>query len=524
MKNTLDYVLEIIRDFHDQYKKYPAGSKIRFETYLGEDGTEKSHEDDDNGEAVDAFNLRLKAINQLHEEGLILDYKIDQRYDQVYEYKVAECLVDRSKLLEHVLRIGNGENSTPESEDSNEDHFNDGISSPYQNTESELFILKKILLEHKRRDDAGFAAKELSFSNNSLEEICSTINRTIEDGILWLSANTRPERFDDQEGLQVKNGLINWNVVKKLNENPGQMDNENGLVNFDIEVLDEVKLKGRIDIGIEEFMNDKVYSRLGYMMDKHEANELILQTKNEPDKQKKAITETFLVPQKISHPYNQQRAILIEALARNKNDEQLIPLNSFHDPNVEVLKTLLALEKENLLRIKELKSNPIWDDTGIIGKWFTRDNPIARIQLLKSQENPKEAIIVKIAEMPELKIKGLKTLPNAKKKTDKITVFLNEAGDLFREPKTKYCYAMGQKDDRHKIVRFLLANKGYQETRQIAAQFEDKSEESIGSEIGKINSKAQGKLGLNEKENMILGKRGSGYRINPAYKFAFKNE
>jgi hypothetical protein len=366
MKNTLDYVLEIIRDFHNQYKKYPTGSKIRFEIYLGEDGTEKSHEDDDNGEAIDAFNLRMKALTQLHEEGLILDYKIDQRYDFVYEYKVAECLVDRSKLLEHIA----GSEGKAISEEKEEDY--DGISFPYQYTDVELFILKKILLEHKQRDDAGFLAKEFSFDNNSLTEICRTINRLIQDKVLILSANTMPPAlFDDEsvEGIQDEQGFINWQLAEKLDKNPKQMDAKNGTVIFDTEVIDEVKLKGRIDIGIEEFMSDKIFDENGFLARPSEGD----------------------------LGYKKQRDAVLNELAKNQEEETSIQLNRFPNPKIDVLKTLLCLEKENLLRIKELKSNDLFEN-GIksLGRWSSKDNPTAVIFILKTQASKQEPLLVKI--------------------------------------------------------------------------------------------------------------------------------
>ena len=114
---------------------------------------------------------------------------------------------------------------------------------------------------------------------------------------------------------------------------------------------------------------------------------------------------------------------------------------------------------------------------------------------------------------------GKKKVDNEKNKN---TIFLNSSGDLYREPKNKYCYSMGEKDDRHKIVRFLMANKGYQPTSQIAFQFEDKNEDSVIDTIGKINSIAKGKLQI--KDNILLGKRGSGYKTNSAYTFSLKNE
>ncbi len=137
-----------------------------------------------------------------------------------------------------------------------------------------------------------------------------------------------------------------------------------------------------------------------------------------------------------------------------------------------------------------------------------------------ANEIPKEVIQkIEIVGMPPLRMAEPLKSKNIKNLS---RIFLNVSGDLYRDPKEKYCYPMGEKDDRHKIVRFLITNKGYQPTSQIAAQFEDKNEDSVIDTIGKFNSVAKGKLNI--KDNIILGKKGSGYRMNPAYTFSLKNE
>ena len=101
-------------------------------------------------------------------------------------------------------------------------------------------------------------------------------------------------------------------------------------------------------------------------------------------------------------------------------------------------------------------------------------------------------------------------------------IYLDRSGDLYRKPKNKYCYSMEQNSDRYKIIKYLIKNKGYQPTGQISSIFDSKTENSIISEIGKMNSSIKGKLQI--KDNIILGKRGSGYRMNPKFKFLNKNQ
>lgn len=135
-----------------------------------------------------------------------------------------------------------------------------------------------------------------------------------------------------------------------------------------------------------------------------------------------------------------------------------------------------------------------------------------------------EATPIRIIEMPELKIKGLEKLPQKKKKqTRESILYLNKAGDLYREPKEKYSYLMSESEGRHKIVRYFVENKiyDYYPTRELSTALE-KDEISLMKEIGKINNIIQTKLKI--KDKILDGKRGSGYRINPKYKIILKNE
>jgi hypothetical protein len=279
------------------------------------------------------------------------------------------------------------DDSVPEEGEDDCFSYDGGPSAPYPNTDSELFILKKILLEHKHRDDGGFNAKELSFNNNSLADICRPIQLMIEDKILYLSGNTFPERSGDDkdDGIEDKRGFINWKVVEKLDKNPSEIDAVAGGVNFDTDIQDEVKLKGRLDIAIEEFMNDKVQNPDGfaYGMDKSKLEEALARNKKEPNEEKRKWIDENFVADGSSYLYAKQREIIISELTNRNAGEMVMPLNGFRDKSVDVLKTLLALEKENILRIKELQSNTMFDNDGnFIGLWATKDNPVAKIQIL----------------------------------------------------------------------------------------------------------------------------------------------
>lgn len=97
-----------------------------------------------------------------------------------------------------------------------------------------------------------------------------------------------------------------------------------------------------------------------------------------------------------------------------------------------------------------------------------------------------------------------------------VTLFLTADSDLYREPKSKYCYPLNKEKMREKIIRFLIG-KNYQQTEIIQNEVGSVDAGSIRLAIGKINSNAKTLLGL--KSGIIEGRKGSGYRINPQYKF-----
>lgn len=151
---------------------------------------------------------------------------------------------------------------------------------------------------------------------------------------------------------------------------------------------------------------------------------------------------------------------------------------------------------------------------------------IEKQQGAEKQESKKESkpTKIEITNMPELKVKGLDSpLTKKKKRMNENILYLNKVGVLYREPKAKYCYEIGEKSDRHKIVRFLTENRGYQSTRLIAVELGNKNEKSLRTEIGKIRGNIKNGLNIDGKD-LLQGKKGSGYRINPKYKIIFKNE
>ena len=107
-----------------------------------------------------------------------------------------------------------------------------------------------------------------------------------------------------------------------------------------------------------------------------------------------------------------------------------------------------------------------------------------------------------------------------------IDIYLNQAGDLYREPRAKHCYPMANAKNRYKIIRYFAENKlyDYYPTPEIMSNLDYKDKITLRKDIGKLNNIIQGKISLKDKENIIEGRGGSGYRINPKYKIILKNK
>lgn len=103
-------------------------------------------------------------------------------------------------------------------------------------------------------------------------------------------------------------------------------------------------------------------------------------------------------------------------------------------------------------------------------------------------------------------------------------LYLNNVGDLWREPKTKYCYPLGENSDRHKIVRYLITHKEYQQTSTISEVLGQKSEQSIRTEIGKIRKNIKKFLNIDGKQIIEEGRKGSGYKIGSKYEIKLKKK
>jgi hypothetical protein len=175
----------------------------------------------------------------------------------------------------------------------------------------------------------------------------------------------------------------------------------------------------------------------------------------------------------------------------------------------KVQQILEELQRKKILKINS-KSNKIAKDLNAI--------PIKIIDEKKFNDEYEEA---------KKKNKSISLEKSQKvesiKETKLTNLYLTPEGDLYRKPKTKYCYEIEEKSDRHKIVRFLTENRGYQSIGLIAVELADKNKKSLRTEIGKMRDKIKNRLKIDGKD-FLQSKKGSGYRINPKYKIILKNE
>jgi hypothetical protein len=137
-------------------------------------------------------------------------------------------------------------------------------------------------------------------------------------------------------------------------------------------------------------------------------------------------------------------------------------------------------------------------------------------------KNPKK--IYEGAKKLGVKINRKNKIHNADYKV-KITektyhLFLNDKGELWRNPKEKYCYKMLAGSGRHKIVEFFITSKlyDYYPAQEIANNLKDGNTKALIKEIGVINSLVKKKIQIRCK--ILDSQPPAEYRINPRVSIA----
>ena len=114
-------------------------------------------------------------------------------------------------------------------------------------------------------------------------------------------------------------------------------------------------------------------------------------------------------------------------------------------------------------------------------------------------------------EEPQVKSKIIKNSP--------LILYLDKSDNLYEDPKRKYCYKLMGSRNRLKYIRILAIHQtktsDYLSTNEFALTL-GKSAQYIRGEKPKINMAAKRSLKLDRyKLELLDGKQGSGYRINP---------
>ncbi len=204
-KTAIEFLQEIVRELYQQYSKYPAGKKIRYEVYLGEDDSEDENQ-------INDYYSRLEALKQLKEEGIVLDYTIESKTEDIQhneyvgtriEYKIAKCLVDKNELQKHINDLsGSGDNAK---------------SNGDLDYKQSLFLLKTFYSKILEILDA-FAGGYIAVRNNVINHYYTVLNSLVDDtlnkkGFEELK-NAKPELFESLIG-DIEDFDVEWEFGSK---------------------------------------------------------------------------------------------------------------------------------------------------------------------------------------------------------------------------------------------------------------------------------------------------------------------
>ena len=100
------------------------------------------------------------------------------------------------------------------------------------------------------------------------------------------------------------------------------------------------------------------------------------------------------------------------------------------------------------------------------------------------------------------------------KKTKETVLCLSSDGDLYLASDNKKCYPMSKEKMREKLIKVLCSAKGFVKTAELAEMVGTTNQAIRNSKL-EINRKAKDRI---EIPNLIIGRDGNGYRLNPKYK------
>ena len=229
------------------------------------------------------------------------------------------------------------------------------------------------------------------------------------------------------------------------------------------------------------------------------------------------------------------KIVLDDVEMQGKKEATLIKIEKFERENIiydDVVLTadkINTAERKNIIEVlnEALKDKDLRKDDRFKDLLQLESENMGLEFIEFSKEDLRKNVVFKINDLKRLKeidkkIKELLETTN-KKVAKKTILYLSENGDLYREPKDKYCYPMGAKSKRRKVIIFLCRNKGYQQTDLITDAAGYSKNQTTSVEIAKIRDHIWKYLKIFGKE-LIESKKGSGYKINPKYKINLKNK
>lgn len=105
----------------------------------------------------------------------------------------------------------------------------------------------------------------------------------------------------------------------------------------------------------------------------------------------------------------------------------------------------------------------------------------------------------------------------SKQKENKIRetlLCLSTDGDLYLASNKQKCYPMSKERMREKLIKVLCSAKGFVKTTELAEMVGTTNQAIRNSKL-EINNKSKNRIGIDE---LIIGRDGNGYRLNPKYK------
>lgn len=271
------------------------------------------------------------------------------------------------------------------------------------------------------------------------------------------------------------------------------------------------------DLDINEKSKSKIKDYLSEYIKKFIKGDLVV-IPEEIDINEKLTKNSIHSPKNV-YTFERHKSIIFEVLdALKKNHGSKFRIKETQIPKADAnflfMHMILALGQLGYLTITLLDAHDAEEDK--LAKYRTKDGE----PIIKDVSSYEAWVHLTPKFLKEIDTKNKNT---GKKQVAGDELYLNSNGDLWREPKTKYCYPMGETSDRHKIVRYLAMNRGYRQTSQISSALEGKDEQLIRKEIGKIRGNINKFLKLNGKD-VIDNKKESGYRIGLNYRIQPKEE